>query len=96
MAKKKASEICILTVVGQDQVGIIAKLSNAMAKADINIVDLTQKIMEDIFVMTMACDMAHASIGFDQIKKRLNKIADDMGLKITLQHENIFKTMHRV
>lgn len=96
MAKKKKSQICIVTVVGEDKVGIIARLSNAMAKADINIVDVTQKIMEDIFVMTMACDMTHANIGFDQIEKRLSKIARDMDLKITFQHEDIFKMMHRI
>ncbi len=93
---KKKSQICIVTVVGKDKVGIIAKLSNTMAKADVNIVDVNQKIMEDYFVMTMACDMAHASIGIEQIQKRLNKIAHEMDLKITFQHEDIFKMMHRV
>ena len=96
MAKKKKSQICIVTVVGEDKVGIIAKLSNAMAKADVNIVDVNQKIMEDYFVMTMACDMAHACIGIDQIQKKLNKIAREMDLKITFQHEDIFKMMHRM
>ena len=96
MGKKKKSQICIVTVVGEDKVGIIARLSNAMAKADINIVDVNQKIMEDYFVMTMACDMAHASIGIEQTQKKLNKIAREMDLKITFQHEDIFKMMHRM
>lgn len=96
MAKKKKSQICIVTIVGEDKVGIIARLSTAMAKADINIVDVNQKIMEDIFVMSMACDMAHASIGIDQIQKRIDKIGREMGLKITFQHEDIFKMMHRI
>ena len=96
MAKKKQSQICIITVTGKDKVGIIAKLSTAMAKANINIVDVSQKIMEQYFVMAMACDMAKATVDMQQIQKQLGKIAKEMSLNITLQHENIFKMMHRV
>ena len=96
MAKKKTGQICIMTVTGADRVGIIARLATAMAKANINIVDVNQKIMEDYFVMTMAVDIAEASIGMDKIRKRLDRIAAEMSLNITIQDENIFKTMHRV
>ncbi|TRZ52498.1 MAG: ACT domain-containing protein [Dehalococcoidia bacterium] len=96
MAKKKESQICIVTVTGKDKVGIIARISNAMAKASINIVDVNQKIMEDYFVMTMACDITNANINMSKIQQKLAKIGRDMELKITFQHENIFKTMHRI
>jgi len=97
MAKKQnQSQICIVTVTGADQVGIIAKLSAAMAKANINIVDVNQNIMEDYFVMTMAADIAQATIPIQQIKKRLDRIAKEMSLNISIQDENIFKAMHRV
>ncbi len=96
MAKKKTGQICIMTVTGADRVGIIAKLATAMAQANINIVDVNQKIMEDYFVMTMAVDIAKASIGMDKIRKRLDRIAAEMLLNITIQDENIFKAMHRV
>ena len=99
MAKKKASkktQICIVTVTGKDRIGIVAELTAAMAKADINIVDISQKIMEKYFVMIMAVDIARANIGMEQIHKRLNKIGSDMRLNITFQDENIFKMMHRV
>jgi len=96
MASKKQSQICIITVTGKDRVGIIARLANAMAKASINIVDVNQKIMENCFVMTMAVDIAKATIGIPQVHKRLDKIADEMKLKITFQDETIFKMMHRV
>ena len=95
MAKKK-QQVCIITVTGKDKVGIIAKLANAMAKANINIIDVNQKIMEDYFVMTMAADIAKASITISQIHKRIDKIAEEMKLKITFQDETIFKMMHRV
>lgn len=96
MASKKQSKICIVTVIGKDSVGIIAKLASAMARANINIVDVNQKIMENYFVMTMAVDIAKATISIPQVHKRLDKIADEMKLKIVFQDENIFKMMHRV
>jgi ACT domain-containing protein len=96
MAKKQSPQICIMTVTGADRVGIIARLANAMAKANINIVDVNQKIMEDYFVMTMAMDIAGANIDMKTIKDRLDSIAGEMSLNITLQDENIFKVMHRV
>ena len=96
MAKKQQSQICIMTVTGVDKVGIIAKLANAMARANINIVDVNQKIMEDYFVMTMAVDLAKATLPLEKIKKQLDKLGKEMSLNITLQDENIFKTMHRI
>ncbi|OHB66188.1 MAG: hypothetical protein A2Y76_07165 [Planctomycetes bacterium RBG_13_60_9] len=96
MTESKTSQICIVTVTGKDRVGIIARLSTTMAKANINIVDVNQKIMEDYFVMTMAVDVGQAAIDMGQIKKRLDAVGKEMSLKITIQDENIFKAMHRV
>lgn len=96
MAKQKPSQICIVTISGADKVGIIAKVATAMAKANINIINVNQKIMEDYFVMTMAVDITHANIKIEKIKSRLDKIGREMELNITLQDENIFKAMHRV
>lgn len=96
MAKNKGPQICIMTVTGADRVGIIAKLATAMAKANINIVDVNQKLMKDYFVMTMAVDTANAAVNMETIKKRLDKIGSEMSLKITLQDQNIFNAMHRV
>ena len=96
MAKNKGPQICIMTVTGADRVGIIAKLATTMAKANINIVDVNQKIMKDYFVMTMAVDTANAAVNMETIKKRLDKIGSEMSLKITLQDQNIFNAMHRV
>ncbi|MFI4912098.1 MAG: ACT domain-containing protein [Sedimentisphaeraceae bacterium JB056] len=95
-AENKESQICIVTVTGQDKVGIIARLSSEMAKAGINIVDVNQKIMENYFVMTMACDIAGATVGMKEIKESIARIAEDMELRITFQHEDIFAAMHRV
>ena len=95
MAENK-QQICIMTVTGVDKVGIISTLAQAMAKANVNIVDVNQKIMEDYFVMTMACDIAKASIDMAKIRQKIDKIAKKLELKITFQDENIFKAMHRI
>ena len=96
MTDQKPSQICIVTVTGTDRVGIVARLATVMAKANVNIVDINQKIMEDYFVMTMAVDIGQAAIDMGQIRKKLDQVGKQMALKITIQDENIFKAMHRV
>jgi ACT domain-containing protein len=96
MTEQKASHICIVTVTGADRVGIIAKLAITMAKANINILDLDQKVMEDCFVMTMAVDISQATIDMGRIKKRLDRVAREMALQISIHDENIFRAMHRI
>ena len=96
MSGKKPSQICIVTVTGEDKVGIVARLANIMAQVNINIVDINQKILDGTFVMTMAVDIAESTIAMDQIKKRLDKTAKELTLRISIQDETIFKAMHRV
>ncbi len=96
MADQRTSQICIVTVTGADRVGIVARLATVMAKANVNIVDINQKIMEDYFVMTMAVDIGRASVDMGQLRKRLDQVGKQMALKIMIQDENIFKAMHRI
>lgn len=95
-SKTKPRQICIITVTGKDKVGIIARISTAMAKGNVNIIDVSQRIMEDYFVMTMACDVTEATESMEKLQARLARIGKEMDLNITFQHENIFKMMHRV
>ena len=96
MTAKKTSQICIVTTIGQDHVGIVAKLATVMARSNINILDVEQKVFDETFVMTMAVDVSKAEIDMEKIKKRLDRIGKQMALKISIQHENIFKAMHRI
>jgi ACT domain-containing protein len=96
MTDDKVSQICIVTVTGADRVGIVARLATVMAKANVNLVDINQTIMEDYFVMTMAVDIGRASVDMGQIRKRLDQVGKQMALKIMIQDENIFKAMHRI
>ena len=95
-AKPDQPQICIVTITGVDRVGIIAKLAITMAKANVNIVDVDQRVMETTFVMTMAVDVGKATVGMAAIKRRLDKVARQMQLAITIQDEHLFEAMHRI
>jgi ACT domain-containing protein len=88
--------LVFITVIGKDRKGIIARISNAVFKHNINIEDLNQKVMEGYFVMTMLVDMSDSTLTIAELKKELSVIENEMSLKIQVQHENIFQTMHRV
>ncbi len=89
-------DLVFITVIGKDQKGIIARISNAVFRHNINIEDLNQKVMEGYFVMTMLADMADSGSSIADLKKEFAEIEMQMELKIQVQHENIFKAMHRV
>lgn len=86
----------IVTVIGVDTVGIIAKVSAVLAAANANIVDISQTTVREFFAMIMMADLEKATVPFDEIKRRLNATGDAMGVKVDAQHEDVFKFMHRV
>lgn len=86
----------IVTVIGQDRVGIIAGVATILAEASANILDISQSIMDEFFVMIMMVDLENAVIPFEDLKQRLAAKGSEMGLRIDAQHEDVFKYMHRV
>jgi ACT domain-containing protein len=92
---EKTSRI-IVTVLGQDRVGIIAAVANILADARANIVDISQTLMGGMFTMIMMVDTTSATEPFDELKRRLGAKGDELGLKIDAQREDVFKYMHRV
>ena len=82
----------IITVVGKDTVGIIAKVCTYLADNSVNILDISQTIVQDYFNMMMIVDCNNAS----QPADKLEKIGDDIGVSIKMQHEDIFNSMHRI
>jgi ACT domain-containing protein len=86
----------IVTVIGEDKVGIIAAVATLLAEANANIIDISQTTLKEFFTMIMMVDMEKASLPFDELKRRLNAKGEEMGLKIDAQHEDVFKFMHRV
>ena len=86
----------ILTVVGKDPVGILAKVSQVCAKEHVNVMDVTQSIMQDLFVMIMLVDISSCAVPFSSLQDELEAIGTDMNLKIHVMHEDIFNSMHRI
>ena len=86
----------IVTVVGPDRVGIIAEVCGLLAKLNINIVDISQTVMEDFFTMIMLTDTSKAAADFDGIADALSAKGQEMGLSIRVQREDIFNAMHTI
>lgn len=86
----------IVTVVGKDKVGIIAGVTTALAKAGVNILDISQTIMQDFFTMMMICDMSEANMGLSDLKHMMEEEGHRIGVKISVQHEEVFEFMHRI
>jgi ACT domain-containing protein len=92
---EKSSRI-IVTVLGQDRVGIIAAVAGILADARANIVDISQTLMGSMFTMIMMVDTADATLPFDELKRQLNAKGEELGMRIDAQREDVFKYMHRV
>ena len=86
----------IVTVVGKDRVGIIAGVCVKLAEYNVNVLDISQTVMQGYFTMMMAVDTAKSEIPFVELAKKLDAKGEEMGMSIRLQREDIFDAMHRV
>ena len=86
----------IITVVGKDTVGIIAKVCTYLADNQINILDISQTIVQGFFNMMMIVDMADVTKDFDVISEEMEQIGAEIGVIIKVQREDIFDKMHRI
>lgn len=86
----------IITVVGKDQVGIIAKVCIFLAEKQVNILDISQTIIQGYFNMMMIVELSSITEEFGTICEDLDKLGEEIGVNIKLQHENIFNKMHRI
>ena len=86
----------IITVVGGDKVGIIAKVSTYLASHKINIADITQTILSGNFVMMMMVEFDSADIDIDAARKDLTKEAETLGIEVNVMNEKVFTEMHRI
>ena len=86
----------VVTVMGNDRTGIIARTSTFLADNGINILDITQTILQNIFTMVMLVDLQGATVEFSQLAKKLDDLGQDLGVEIRMQHEDIFNSMHRI
>lgn len=86
----------ILSVLGEDRVGIVAAVSNALASAGANIEDIRQTILSGVFSMTMLVTVDEDIETFEGVQARLAEVAESIGMQITLQREDVFRFMHRI
>ena len=92
MGNKRA----VITVVGKDTVGIIAKICTYLAEENINILDISQTILQEFFNMVMIVDISAIRGDFVETAENLEKLGEDMGLVVHIQREEIFDMMHRL
>lgn len=86
----------VVTVIGNDRVGIIAGVSTVLSECNINILDISQTTMQDIFTMIMLVEISQMSLSFADLSARLDKKGQELGLSVRIQHEDLFNSMHRI
>lgn len=86
----------VVTVVGKDRVGIIAGVCNALASFNVNILDISQTVMQGYFTMMMVTDVSQATVPLGELCQKMEQCGEEMGLSIHVQRESIFDAMHRV
>lgn len=86
----------IVTVVGKDRVGIIAGVCTALAGFNVNVLDISQTVMQGYFTMMMATEVSQCSVPLAELVTKMDEIGKEMGLSIRVQREDIFEAMHRI
>ena len=86
----------IVTVVGKDAVGIIAAVCVQLASYNVNVLDISQTVMQGYFTMMMATEVSECSVPLAELVTRMEQVGKDMGLSIRVQREDIFEAMHRI
>ena len=86
----------VITVVGKDRTGIIATISDTLYKHQVNIVDISQNVMEDMFAMVMLVNIDKCTVDFTALVDTLDKVGEELGMKIHTMHEDIFEAMHKI
>ena len=86
----------IITVVGKDMVGILAKVSGVCAENCVNVIEVSQSILQDMFSMIMLVDLEKCNISFTDFSDKVAAMGNEMSLSIHVMHEDIFNSMHRI
>ena len=86
----------VVTVVGRDTVGILAKITAVCAEHNANVIDVTQSVMQDLFTMVMLLDISNINSDFSSLQNKLYELGEQIGMKIHVMHEDIFNSMHHI
>ncbi len=85
-----------ITVVGKDTVGVIARVSTLCSELNINIEDVTQSILQGMFVMIMLVDISGCSVSHEELRARIDALGREMGMQLTLTRQEVFDAMHTI
>ncbi len=96
LVNRMERELVVITIIGLDKTGIVAAVSNVLAENNVNIEDISQTILDDYFAMIMLVNTSKSKISLKELQKRLGEKGEEMNLDIKVQHENVFKAMHRI
>ena len=94
--EKKDKELAVVSVIGQDSVGIVAEVTRVLAESSANIEGMNQAIVTGYFALILTIDVSSMKITIDKLQELMNAVADKKNLKIYIQHENIFRSMNRI
>lgn len=86
----------VITVLGKDNVGILAKVSNECATVGVNIIEVTQSVLQGMFAMIMFVDITACTVPFSELVDKLAEEGEKMGVKVHVMHEDIFNAMHKI
>ena len=86
----------VITVIGKDVVGILAKVSATCAEYDVNITEVTQSVLQDMFAMIMMSDVSNCSVSFNDFRDKMDELGKQNSLSIHVMQEDIFNSMHRI
>lgn len=86
----------VVSVIGRDRVGIIAGVTTVLAEANVNILDISQTILQEFFVMIAVADISRATVSLEELQKKLANKGEELGVKVMAQHEDVFRYMHRI
>jgi len=94
--EKSPAEMAVVSVIGQDSVGIVAEVTRVLAENSANIEGMNQAIVSGYFALILTINVAEMNISLDELQSKMDEVADRKNLKIYIQHENIFKSMNRI
>ena len=86
----------VISVIGKDRIGILSKVCDICAQRNINVVEATQSILEDLFAMIMVADISQMTCKLSDFSDEMNQLGESLGLSIRVMHEDIFQSMHRI
>ena len=86
----------IVSVIGMDKPGIVAGVSTVLAKHNVNIMDISQSYAQEFFTMIMVVDFEKSSSTLKEVNNELKKLGEEIGIFVSIQHEDVFKAMHRI